>query len=41
MNTQVIGFDIDALDYLKSGLIWTIASRFVQIKSVYEFLGFR
>ncbi|KAM3723948.1 putative amino acid transporter skat-1 [Dirofilaria immitis] len=31
MNTQVIGFDIDNLDYLKNGLIWTIARRWLKL----------
>ncbi|KAK6101327.1 Anaphase-promoting complex subunit 4 WD40 domain family protein [Brugia pahangi] len=31
MNTQVIGFDIDSLGYLKNGLIWTIARRWLKL----------
>ncbi|CAG9540549.1 unnamed protein product [Cercopithifilaria johnstoni] len=31
MNTQVIGFDIDSLGYLKNGLIWTIALRWLKL----------
>uniref|UniRef100_A0A0R3RU76 Anaphase-promoting complex subunit 4 n=1 Tax=Elaeophora elaphi TaxID=1147741 RepID=A0A0R3RU76_9BILA len=31
MNTQVIGFDIDSLGYLKDGLIWAIARRWLKL----------
>ncbi|EJD75933.1 hypothetical protein, variant [Loa loa] len=31
INTQVIGFDIDNLGFLKNGLIWTIASRWLKL----------
>ncbi|VDK80811.1 unnamed protein product [Litomosoides sigmodontis] len=31
MNTQVISFDIDSLGYLKNGLIWTIARRWLKL----------
>ncbi|KAL4002312.1 Anaphase-promoting complex subunit 4 WD40 domain family protein [Acanthocheilonema viteae] len=31
MNTQVVGFNIDGLGYLKNGLIWTIARRWLKL----------
>uniref|UniRef100_A0A8R1U1N4 Anaphase-promoting complex subunit 4 WD40 domain-containing protein n=1 Tax=Onchocerca volvulus TaxID=6282 RepID=A0A8R1U1N4_ONCVO len=31
INTQMVGFDIDSLGYLKNGLIWTIAHRWLKL----------
>ncbi|VDN05927.1 unnamed protein product [Thelazia callipaeda] len=31
INTQMIGFDLDSFDYLKSGVVWAIARRWLKL----------